>query len=173
MAKLPILQYPHPILLQKAEPITRFNEELAQLAQDMAETMYASEGVGLAANQVGILKRIVTIDVTQDPKELHVLINPVIIERSEECSIHEEGCLSLKGLFENVQRSNTVTVRAQNLKGERFTLHAEGLLAICIQHELDHLDGHVFIDHLSMMKKNRAIQKLQKIRRNEKKETQE
>lgn len=173
MAKLPILQYPHPILLQKAEPITRFNEELAQLAQDMAETMYASEGVGLAANQVGILKRIVTIDVTQDPQDLHVLINPVIIERSEECSIHEEGCLSLKGLFENVQRSNTVTVRAQNIKGERFTLHADGLLAICIQHELDHLDGHVFIDHLSMMKKNRAIQKLQKIRRNEKKETQE
>lgn len=170
MAKLPILQYPHPILLQKAEPVTRFNEALAQLTQDMAETMYASEGVGLAANQIGVLQRIVVIDVSQDPKELIVLINPTITERSEECSLHEEGCLSLKGLFENVQRANEVTVTAQNVKGETFSLQATGLLAICIQHELDHLDGHVFIDRLSMMKKNRAIQKLQKIRRNEKKE---
>ena len=164
MALLNILQYPHPALAARAEPVLVFDEALAQTAADMLETMYDAPGVGLAATQVGILKRLIVIDVTEDKSGATVLVNPEIVALSETCSVHEEGCLSLKGLFENVSRPDRVRVRAQNLKGESFEIEAEGLLATCLQHEIDHLNGTVFIDHLSRMKKDRAAVKLRKMR---------
>lgn len=173
MAKLPILQYPNEKLAAKAEPITVFNDAIRTLAADMAETMYAAPGVGLAANQVGILKRIVVIDVTDDQSNLITLINPELIEAKGEIVDHEEGCLSLKGLYEHVKRPNEVRVRAQNLDGEWFELECQGLLAICVQHEMDHLDGVVFIDHLSQLKKQRACTKLRKLRREEREKERE
>lgn len=167
MALLPVLQYPHPALAAKAERIDVFDEDLQRLAADMAETMYAAPGVGLAANQVGILKRIIVIDVTDDKTGLRVLCNPEIIEASEELQDHEEGCLSLKGLYEHVKRPAHVRVRAQDATGKEIELDCTGLLAVCVQHEMDHLDGIVFIDHLSMLKKQRACTKLRKLRREE------
>lgn len=173
MALLPILQYPHPALAARAEPITAFDEELRRLAADMAETMYAAPGVGLAANQVGVLRRIVVVDVTEDKSGLMTLINPEVVEASEELRDCEEGCLSLKGLYEHVKRPDRVRVRAQNLDGETFEFEATGLLATCLQHEIDHLEGVVFIDHLSRLKKDRAAQKLRKLRLNDKKKAEE
>ncbi len=170
MAVLPIIQYPDPVLTAKAEPVTTFDDELRQLAADMAETMYAAPGVGLAANQVGILKRIVVMDVSEDHSDLKVLINPVILSYSDTFEDCEEGCLSLKGLYEKVKRPDTVVVRAQDLNGNFFEYEADGILAVCSQHELDHLDGKVFIDHLSRLKRDRAVVKLRKLRRNDKKE---
>lgn len=169
MALLPILQYPDPALSAKAEPVTEFNDELRQLAADMAETMYAAPGVGLAANQVGVLKRIVIIDVSEDQSDLRVLVNPEILSHTDQLADFEEGCLSLKGLYEHVKRPDGVTVRAQDLDGNFFEYSATGILAVCSQHEIDHLDGTVFIDHLSRFKKERARQKLCKLRHNDKK----
>lgn len=168
MALLPIIQYPDPVLAAKAEPVTEFNDELRKLAADMAETMYAAPGVGLAANQVGSLKRIVVIDITDEKNNLLVLINPYIKSHTEELAEFEEGCLSLKGLYEKVSRPDGVTVCAQDLDGKPFEIKATGLLAVCLQHELDHLDGTVFIDHLSRLKKDRAKTKLRKLRKNDK-----
>ncbi len=173
MALLPVLQYPHPALASKAERIDVFDEDLRRLAADMAETMYAAPGVGLAANQIGILKRIIVIDVTDDKSNLLVLCNPEIIEASEELQDHEEGCLSLKGLYEHVKRPAHVRVRAQDAEGKEFELDCTGLLAVCVQHEMDHLDGIVFIDHLSMLKKQRACTKLRKLRREEREKEKE
>ncbi len=164
MALLPILQYPHPTLAAKAEPVTEFDDELKELAQNMAQTMYEAPGIGLAANQVGVLKRIIVIDVSEEHNDLRVFVNPEIIAQSEEIEEFEEGCLSLKGLYETVKRPERVTVRAQDLDGEPFELEAEGLLAICLQHEIDHLHGIVFIDHLSRLKKDRAKVKLRKLK---------
>ena len=152
----------------KAEPVTEFNDELRKLAADMAETMYAAPGVGLAANQVGSLKRIVVIDITDEKNNLLVLVNPYIKSHTEELAEFEEGCLSLKGLYEKVSRPDGVTVCAQDLDGKPFEIEATGLLAVCLQHELDHLDGTVFIDHLSRLKKDRAKTKLRKLRKNDK-----
>lgn len=173
MAKLPILQYPHPRLAAKAEPIENVNDAIRTLASDMAETMYAAPGVGLAANQVGILKRIVVIDITDDHSGLLTLINPELIESSGELVDHEEGCLSLKGLYEHVKRPEQVRVRALNLEGEPFEITCTGLLAVCVQHEMDHLDGIVFIDHLSQLKKSRACTKLRKLRREDRERERE
>ena len=156
MALLPIIQYPDPVLAAKAESVTEFNDSLRKLAADMAETMYAAPGVGLAANQVGSLKRIVVIDITDEKNNLLVLVNPYIKSHTEELAEFEEGCLSLKGLYEKVSRPDGVTVCAQDLDGKPFEIEATGLLAVCLQHELDHLDGTVFIDHLSRLKKDRA-----------------
>ena len=168
MALLPIIQYPDPVLAAKAEPVTEFNDELRKLAADMAET----PGVGLAANQVGSLKRslkrIVVIDITDEKNNLLVLVNPYIKSHTEELAEFEEGCLSLKGLYEKVSRPDGVTVCAQDLDGKPFEIEATGLLAVCLQHELDHLDGTVFIDHLSRLKKDRAKTKLRKLRKNDK-----
>ena len=173
MAKLAVIQYPNPVLAAKAEPIKVFDDDLRRLAADMAETMYEAPGVGLAANQVGVLKRIVVIDVTEDKTGLLVLCNPEIIEASEELQDHEEGCLSLKGLYEHVKRPAHVRVRAQDANGETFELDCTELLAVCVQHEMDHLDGVVFIDHLSMLKKQRACNKLRKLRREEREKEKE
>ena len=139
MALLPIIQYPDPVLAAKAEP-----------------------------NQVGSLKRIVVIDITDEKNNLLVLVNPYIKSHTEELAEFEEGCLSLKGLYEKVSRPDSVTVCAQDLDGKPFEIEATGLLAVCLQHELDHLDGTVFIDHLSRLKKDRAKTKLRKLRKNDK-----
>ncbi len=152
MALLPIHTYPDPVLKQTAERVTIFDDKLAKLLEDMAETMYKSDGVGLAANQVGILKRVVVVDVSRTGTEKLFLINPEIIEKSGSVS-SEEGCLSVPEYRDTLKRSENIKVKAQNLKGQPFELEAEGILAICLQHELDHLDGVLFVDRLSRLKR--------------------
>jgi peptide deformylase len=161
MATLEILRYPDPRLYQKAEPVAEVDESLRALVRDMAETMYAAPGVGLAATQVNVHKRVVVIDRSETRDQLLVLINPEIISREGE-QYCEEGCLSVPGIYEAVERAERVTVRALGLDGQPFTLAADGLLAVCIQHELDHLEGKVFVDYLSRLKQQRIKAKLQK-----------
>lgn len=136
-------------------------DEIRQLVSDMAETMYAAPGIGLAATQVNVHQRIVVIDISEDKSGLMAFINPEILEKSGE-QVCEEGCLSVPGIYEKVTRAAQVKVRALNAKGERFELDAEGLLAVCIQHEIDHLDGKVFVEYLSALKQNRIKTKLAK-----------
>jgi len=161
MALLPILHYPDSRLHTKAQPVAEVNDRVRQLIKDMAETMYEAPGVGLAATQVNVHERIVVIDVSEDKTGLIALINPEIIELSGE-QVCEEGCLSVPGIYEEVKRAEKVRVRATDARGERFELEAEGLLAVCIQHELDHLDGKVFVEYLSLLKQNRIKSKLAK-----------
>ncbi|MBV2234841.1 MAG: peptide deformylase [Sterolibacterium sp.] len=161
MSLLPILRYPDPRLHIKAKQITHIDAGIRQLAADMAETMYAAPGIGLAATQVDHHIRMVVIDVSEEKNQLLTFINPEILERSGECQ-GEEGCLSVPGVYETVTRAEQVRVRAQNLAGETFELAADGLLAICIQHELDHLDGKVFVEYLSRLKQDRIKTKLTK-----------
>ncbi len=164
MAILPIVIYPNPVLAVKCAPVTEFNEALAKLASDMAETMYKAPGVGLAAPQIGQPIRIVVIDVSEEKNELLTLVNPEIVRRSEDISEYEEGCLSLPGIWDKVRRPSEVTVKAQDLQGNPLEIECTGLLAVCAQHEIDHLDGLVFIDHLSPLKKSRDQNKLKKLK---------
>jgi peptide deformylase len=161
MAKREILQYPDERLYTVAKAVTAVDADIRTLVHDMAETMYAAPGVGLAATQIDVHKRVITIDVSEGRDELLVLINPEIIERdgAQEC---EEGCLSVPGVYEKVKRALKVKVRALGLDGQAFTIDAEGLLAVCIQHEMDHLDGKVFVDYLSRLKQGRIRSKLAK-----------
>jgi peptide deformylase len=161
MALLPILHYPDARLHTRARPVVKIDERIRQLVADMAETMYAAPGVGLAATQVNVHERIVVIDVSEDKTGLIALINPEIIELRGE-KICEEGCLSVPGIYEEVKRAEWVKVRALNTSEEAFELEAQGLLAVCIQHELDHLDGKVFVEYLSLLKQNRIKSKLAK-----------
>ena len=161
MPILDILRYPDPRLYEKAEAVTEVDDSVRALAADMAETMYAAPGVGLAATQVDVRKRIVVIDGSESRDRLVVLINPEIVAR-EGAQYCEEGCLSVPGIYEAVERAERVTVRALGLDGKPFTLTAEGMLAVCIQHELDHLEGKVFVDYLSRLKQQRIKAKLQK-----------
>jgi len=161
MPILDILHYPDPRLYKKAEPVTEVDESVRALVADMAETMYAAPGMGLAATQVDVHKRIVVIDVSESRDRLLVLINPEIVAR-EGGQYREEGCLSVPGIYEPVERAERVTLRALGLDGQPFTLTAEGMLAVCIQHELDHLEGKVFVDYLSRLKQQRIKAKLQK-----------
>ncbi len=163
----PIVKYPDPVLAQKAAPITVFDKETAKLADDMFESMYAAEGIGLAAPQIGILKRITVIDVSfgKEPKDKIVLINPQIISRAGK-QVEEEGCLSLPDIRDKVSRDATVTVRAQDVKGEWFEVDGEELLSRAFQHEIDHLDGVLFIDRLSRLKRDLTIRKIKKLIRN-------
>lgn len=170
MAILPIVQFPNPVLAMNCQPIQEINDQIRRLAADMGETMYKAPGVGLAAPQVGEPIRMVVLDVSEEKNSLMTLINPVITQRSQELETGEEGCLSLPGIWEKVSRSSEITVKYTDLEGQEQELHADGLLAICIQHELDHLDGTVFIDHLSRLKYDRACAKLKKRRQQEKKE---
>lgn len=155
MAVRTILHYPDKRLREQTQPVTRFDAELARLLEDMAETMYAAPGVGLAAPQIGVPLRIFVIDVAtgeSEPSDLRVFINPEILEtRGEVCN--EEGCLSFPGVQEEVWRAERVRVRAQNAKGESFELEADGFLAIAVQHENDHLNGKLMVDHLSMLRR--------------------
>lgn len=163
MAILPILTYPDPRLKAVAEPILEVTDEIRQLAEDMAETMYAAPGVGLAANQVGVLKRIFVIDIAdeEEPSDLKVFINPELVELDGE-QIFQEGCLSFPGASEDIKRAATVKVRAQNEKGETFELFADGLLAVAIQHENDHLNGVLMIDKVGTLKKRKISRQVQK-----------
>jgi peptide deformylase len=164
MALREILRYPDPRLRKKALPVARVDEEIRGLIRDMAETMYGAPGIGLAATQIDVAKRVVVIDVSADHKDLRVFVNPVICERSGVFGI-EEGCLSVPGVFEEVERAQKITVRAQDESGAAFELVAEDLLAVCIQHEIDHLDGKVFVDYLSRLKQQRIRRKLEKQQR--------
>ena len=161
MALLDILRYPDPKLYKEAAPVTEVDESIRTLVRDMAETMYAAPGVGLAATQVDVHKRVIVVDASERRNELLVLINPEIVSR-EGVQYCEEGCLSVPGIYEPVERAEEVTVHALGVDGKPFSLTAEGLLAICIQHELDHLEGKVFVDYLSRLKQQRIRAKLQK-----------
>lgn len=161
MALLNILRYPDPRLFKVAAPVATVDDRIRKLAKDMAETMYAAPGIGLAATQVDHHIRLIVIDVTEDKSELLTLINPEIIARDGE-QVGEEGCLSVPGIYDKVERAEHVTVRALNLKGDGFTLDAHGLLAVCIQHEMDHLEGKVFVQYLSRLKQERIKAKLVK-----------
>lgn len=164
MAILPILQYPDERLHKVAKKVESITAETRKLIGDMAETMYAAPGVGLAATQVDVHQRIVVIDVSETHDDLLVLINPELVASSGESKC-EEGCLSVPGIYDKVQRAERITVQALNVKGERFTLDAEGLLAVCVQHEMDHLMGKVFVEHLSHLKQVRIRNKLKKRQR--------
>lgn len=164
MATLPILHYPDPRLTQRAKPVTQVDASIRRLIDDMFETMYAAPGVGLAATQVDVHQRVVVIDVSEEKNQPLVFINGEILSRdgTEE---REEGCLSVPGVYEKVQRAERVKVRALDREGKPFELEADGLLAVCIQHEFDHLEGQLFVDHLSQMKRLRIRKKLEKRQR--------
>ena len=164
MAIMPILRYPDPRLFKVAAKVERVDDGIRKLIKDMGQTMYAAPGVGLAATQVDVHKRIIVVDVSDARDELHVLINPEIVAASGEADC-EEGCLSVPGVFEKVRRAQHISVRALNAAGEPFTLEAQDLLAVCIQHEMDHLDGKVFVEYLSRLKQNRILAKLRKLER--------
>ena len=154
-----ILRYPDKRLRVKAEPVAEVNDEIRRICDDMAETMYAAPGIGLAATQVDVHKRVIVIDVSQDKSDLKVFINPEIIEADGEI-VGEEGCLSVPQYYDNVRRAAHVKVRAQDASGTPFELEATELLAVCIQHEMDHLKGIVFVDHLSQLKQMRVKSKM-------------
>jgi peptide deformylase len=164
MALLPILRFPDERLRTVAKPVTVFDAALRQLVADMAETMYEAPGIGLAATQVNVHQRVVVIDVSEDQKSLQVFINPVI-ESTSGMQTYEEGCLSVPGIYDKVDRPSDVRVRYQDLEGKAQVLATGDLLAICIQHEIDHLNGKVFVDHLSQLKQTRIKNKLAKLAR--------
>jgi peptide deformylase len=162
MTVLKILRYPDPRLHQVARPVEVFDDALRTLVKDMAETMYAAPGVGLAATQVDVHQRVIVIDVSETKDQLQVFINPQIVKASAEGRIYEEGCLSVPGIYEEVERPGVVRVRAFDENGKQFEIDAHDLLAVCIQHEIDHLDGRVFVQYLSRLKQNRIRSKMLK-----------
>jgi peptide deformylase len=162
MALLNILRYPDARLHKVAKPVTEFGPRLDKLVADMAETMYDAPGVGLAASQVDVHEQLVIIDVSEANNELRVFINPQITWASPEKQVYDEGCLSVPGIYDGVERPMRVKVSALDLKGKPFELEADGLLAVCIQHEIDHLMGKVFVEYLSPLKRNRIKAKLLK-----------
>ena len=161
MALLPVLRYPDPRLHTKAARVTAVDDNIRRLAADMAETMYAAPGIGLAATQVDVHKQLIVIDVSEDKSSLLALVNPEIVAREGECE-GEEGCLSVPGIYEKVKRAQRVRVRALDLEGRAVDMWAEDLLAVCIQHEIDHLYGKVFVEYLSQLKQTRIRTKLAK-----------
>lgn len=165
MALLNILHYPDKRLHKIAKPVEVFDERIRKLVKNMAETMYAAPGVGLAATQVDVHERVIVIDVSETHDELRVFINPEIIWSSDERMVHEEGCLSVPGIYDDVERAEKVRVRAQNEKGETYEVDCEDLLAVCIQHEMDHLMGRVFVEYLSPLKQTRIKSKMKKLER--------
>ena len=165
MALLPILQYPDPKLHTLARPVQAVDARIQALIADMVETMYDANGIGLAATQVDVHERLIVIDVSDERTEPLVLINPEILWASEERVLNEEGCLSVPGIYDGVERATQVRVQALDGTGQSRTLEAEGLLAVCIQHEMDHLMGKVFVEYLSPLKRNRIKSKMLKTRR--------
>ncbi len=163
MSTLPILHYPDPRLFFKAEPITKIDKWVHELAYKMIETMYESSGIGLAATQVNVHKQLIVVDISREGDALLVLINPKITWMSQEKAVFREGCLSIPGVYENIERASKLHCKALNRNGEPLEFDADGLLSICIQHEIDHLEGKVFLDHLSRLKKNRILKKLEKL----------
>lgn len=164
MALLPILNYPDPRLHTVAKPVKAVDSSIKRLVDDMAETMYAAPGIGLAATQVNVHQQIIVIDTSQEKNDLLVLINPEITHRDGE-QVYEEGCLSVPGIYDNVTRAANIKVKALNREGKAYELEADGLLAVCIQHEMDHLLGKVFVEYLSPLKQNRIKTKMKKRQR--------
>ncbi|WP_269583825.1 peptide deformylase [Roseibium sp. Sym1] len=164
MTKRSIITIPDPVLRETCAPIEAVNDDIRALADDMLETMYDAPGIGLAASQIGILKRIFVLDVAKEdaPKEPMVFINPEIVWSSEDVSVYQEGCLSIPDYFEDVERPAEVAVKFLNREGAEQEIKAEGLLATCVQHELDHLNGKLFIDYLSKLKRDRVVKKFTK-----------
>jgi len=172
MSKLNILEFPDPRLTTVASDVEIFDGALEKLVQDMTETMYSASGIGLAATQVNVHKRLLVLDVSEDQDQPRVYINPHILSRSGEQD-HEEGCLSVPGIYASVRRSETITLRAQDLDGTTFEEQLEGLHAVCVQHEMDHLIGRLFVDYLSPLKRNMVKKKLEKQRKAAAKEAEE
>ena len=162
MALLNILHHPDPRLRTKAEPIADFGASMAKLADDMLETMYAAPGIGLAATQVNVHKRLIVVDVSEDGDSPHILLNPKLELLGGKVSA-DEGCLSVPGFYERVERAESINVVAQDVHGAPITFSADGLLAVCIQHECDHLEGKLFVDYLSSLKRNRINKKLRQL----------
>jgi len=161
MPLLDILKFPDERLRTKAKPVDAVTDETRQLVDDMFETMYAAPGIGLAATQINVHQRIIVIDISREKDQPLCLINPVILAK-EGIEHHEEGCLSVPGIYENIERADRIKVEALNRDGEKVKFDADELLAVCIQHEIDHLDGKLFVDYLSAMKRNRIKKKLEK-----------
>ncbi len=165
MALLPILVYPDPRLHTVAKPVTQVDDRVRALVADMLETMYDANGIGLAATQVDVHERVIVIDTSEDRDQPMTLINPEITWASETRQVGDEGCLSVPGIFDGVERSTAIHVRALDEQGRERTVEAEGLLAVCIQHEMDHLQGKVFVEYLSPLKRTRIKTKMLKVRR--------
>ena len=164
MARLQILEYPDPRLRTKARPVEVFDDVLARTAKDMLETMYAAPGIGLAATQVDFHKRLIVMDVSEDKSQPQVFCNPEILAR-EGTGVTEEGCLSVPGIFDEVKRAAKIRARALDIAGKEFEIELEGLAAVCLQHEMDHLEGKLFVDYLSDLKRDRIRKKLDKDRK--------
>lgn len=164
MARLDILEYPHPRLRIKAEPVTVFDESIAQLIDDMFETMAEAQGIGLAASQVDVHQRVIVMDISDERNEPRIYINPEIEVLEPGTLPYDEGCLSVPGFYETVERPANVIIRALDRDGNAFEEEAVGLLAVCIQHEIDHLEGRLFVDYLSPLKRDRIRKKLKKQR---------
>lgn len=164
MALLSILEFPDERLRKKASPVEVFDQNLGQLVDDMLETMYAAPGIGLAATQVNVQKRVIVIDISEEKNTPLCLVNPELISRSGNEEM-EEGCLSVPGIFEKVKRAEAVRVRAYDVLGQAFEFDADGLLAVCIQHEIDHLEGRLFVDHLSALKRQLIRKRIRKEQR--------
>ncbi|MDX9874020.1 MAG: peptide deformylase [Spongiibacteraceae bacterium] len=162
MAKLTILEFPDPRLRTVARPVAQVDDRIRRLVDDMFETMYAAPGIGLAATQVDVHEQVIVIDVSEDKSQPLVFINPTVEPITEEQQNYDEGCLSVPGFYESVTRPARVRVSALDRNGESFTMEPDGLLAVCIQHELDHLNGKLFVDYLSALKRNRIREKLEK-----------
>ncbi|MFM7760231.1 MAG: peptide deformylase [Burkholderiaceae bacterium] len=169
---LSILRYPDPRLHTVAKPVTAFDQSLQKLVADLADTMYTAPGIGLAATQVDVHQQVIVIDVSDTRDQLLVLVNPEIVWASEERQVYDEGCLSVPGIFDGVERPVRVRVKAHDAAGKQHEFDAEGLLAVCVQHEMDHLKGKVFVEYLSPLKRNRIKTKLLKEERELKKERQ-
>lgn len=165
MAVLDILRYPDARLHTVARPVAAVDDRIRRLVADMAETMYAAPGIGLAATQVDVHEQVIVIDLSENRDALQVFINPEIIARSGERKVYEEGCLSVPGIYDEVERPDRITVRALDERGEAFELEAEGLLSVCLQHEMDHLQGKVFVQYLSRLKQSRIRGKMAKLDR--------
>ena len=164
MAKLPIIEFPDPRLRTIAKPVARVDDALRRLIDDMLETMYDAPGIGLAATQVDVHQRLLVLDISEEHTEPQAFINPEILS-AEGSQIYQEGCLSVPGIYADVKRANSITVKALDRDGQPFELAADGLLAVCIQHEIDHLDGKVFVDYLSPLKRALVRKKLAKQRK--------
>ena len=170
MALLPILNFPDPRLRTKAKPVTQVNDEIRTLASDMLETMYAAPGIGLAASQVDKHIQLIVMDLSEERNDPMVFINPKLTPLSDETQPYDEGCLSVPDVYEKVERAANIKIEALDLQGKPFELIADGLLAVCIQHEMDHLDGKLFVDYLSPLKRQRIRDKLAKAERVREKE---
>ena len=165
MTTLTILEFPDPRLRTKAKLVERVDSRIRQLAEDMLETMYAAKGIGLAATQVNVHERVVVMDLSEERNQPMVFINPEVTVRGDEMAPYDEGCLSVPGFYETVFRPTDVLLKAVDTEGKPFELKPDGLLAVCIQHEIDHLEGKLFVDYLSPLKRNRIRQKLEKLHR--------